>query len=45
MKRAMIETNLATIADHFRLELTNVGAAVQSYTVDAVWESPARQLS
>ncbi len=39
-----IQTNLAVVDNHFRLELSNVDDALKLYTDDAVWECPARNL-
>ncbi len=44
MNPTIIQTNLAVVDNHFRLELSNVDDALKLYTDDAVWECPARNL-
>ncbi|HWO71979.1 MAG TPA: nuclear transport factor 2 family protein [Dehalococcoidia bacterium] len=44
MINAPIETNLEVVGKHIALEATDVEAALDLYTDDIVWESPARQL-
>ena len=39
-----IENNLAVVERHFRLEAVDVTSALELYTDDIVWESPARSL-
>ncbi len=44
MNSNILQTNLALVDNHFRLELSNVDAALELYTEDAIWECPARSL-
>ncbi len=44
MNANIIQTNLAVVDNHFRLELSNVDDALKLYTDDAIWECPARNL-
>lgn len=44
MDPSIIQTNLAVVDNHFRLELSNVDHALKLYTDDAIWECPARGL-